>query len=83
LSILGQRENDVQKMFTDPESELYDQYQVTYIYVGKFEQDGVGEGQCAKAIAYPNTKDSSFPGAGWDEVFNQDGIRIYHRAAGN
>ncbi len=83
LSILGDREDAVQTMFTDPESDLFDQYHVTYIYVGKFEQDGVAQGECAKAIAYPNTKESSFPGAGWDEVFSQDGIRIYHRLTVN
>jgi uncharacterized membrane protein len=83
LDIIPQREDDVQAMYSDPESDLLDQYDVTYIYVGKYELDHSETSDCAKAIAYPNAADPSFPGAGWDEVFNQDGVRIYHRATAN
>lgn len=83
LDILGKRVKDVQTMYADPESDLFDQYGVTYIYVGKFEIEGSGTTDCPEAKAYPNTAEPSFPGAGWDEVFNQDGIRIYHRASAN
>jgi YYY domain-containing protein len=83
LNILPQREKDVQSMYSDPESDLLNQYGVNYIYVGKYELEGADSQGCAKAIPYPNAADPSFPGAGWDEVFNEDGVRIYHRAAAN
>jgi uncharacterized membrane protein len=82
LGILGQREDDVQTMFTDPESDLINDYDVTYIYVGKFEMEGA-EDTCRKAIPYPNAAEPTFPGPGWEEVFNQDGVRIFHRSQSN
>jgi YYY domain-containing protein len=81
-SLIGQRENDIQAMFLDPTSELIDQYGVDYIFVGKYELEGETN-SCPKAIPYPNAAEPTFPGAGWEEVFNQDEVRIYRRLEGN
>jgi uncharacterized membrane protein len=84
---LSKREDDVQVMYLDPQSELLDEYGVTYIYVGKYELEAASEistpGSCEKGIAYPNAAEPTFPGPGWDEVFNQDGVKIFRRAQAN
>jgi uncharacterized membrane protein len=81
-SILGQREDDVQAMYLDPSSELIDQYGVDFIVIGKYELEGAIE-SCPKAIPYPDAGEPTFPGTGWDEVFNQDSVTIYRRSQVN
>jgi uncharacterized membrane protein len=78
---IGPREDDMQLMYTNPSDGLFDKYGVTYVVVGKYELEGLDT--CDKAIPYPNAAESTFPGPGWDEVFNQDGVKILHRAGAN
>lgn len=73
---------DVNALFTQPSTELLDKYGVTLIYIGNVEQHGDPDATagptCAKG-PFPGASNPSYPGAGWSEVYNAEGVRIYRR----
>jgi len=75
---------DVNSLFTQPTPDLLDKYGVTLIYIGPVETNGSGytnavDGPtCAKG-PFPGASNPSYPGAGWSEVYNAEGVRIYRR----
>ncbi|MGC4191019.1 MAG: DUF2298 domain-containing protein [Thermomicrobiales bacterium] len=79
----AQRVTDITTLFATgtPNTELLDKYGVTLIYVGKVETSGSSSNKpfsadCAPG-PFPGASDPNFPGAGWSEVYNADGVRIY------
>ncbi|MGC4105571.1 MAG: DUF2298 domain-containing protein [Thermomicrobiales bacterium] len=84
---MTQRATDITTLFSagTPNTELLDNYGITLIYIGKDETSGpyapdrasVGP-ECAPG-PFPGASDPNFPGAGWSEVYNADGVRIYRR----
>jgi len=83
VSTLDGRVADISALYTQPTSELLDRYGVTLIYVGKVETAGSSgnkpfSAECAPG-PFPSANDPNFPGAGWSEVYNADGVRIYRR----
>lgn len=86
---LVQRTSDINMLFAagTPSTELLDKYGITLIYIGKDETSGPFSSdpgraaeweQCAPG-PFPGASDPNFPGAGWSEVYNADGVRIYRR----
>ena len=72
---------DINALFTQPTPELLDKYGVTLIYIGNVEQHGTGaeaSSVCAPG-PFPGASNPSYPGAGWSEVYNAEGVRIYRR----
>ncbi|HVL24763.1 MAG TPA: DUF2298 domain-containing protein [Thermomicrobiales bacterium] len=79
---------DITTLFAEtPSPELLDRYGVTLIYIGPTETIGVPSptgGMKEPSSTFiagplPGANDPAYPGAGWTEVFNQDGSRIYRR----
>jgi uncharacterized membrane protein len=80
---LAERITDINALYTLPTPELLDKYGVTLIYIGKVETSGSSgnkpfESGCAPG-PFPGASDPNFPDAGWSEVYNADGVRIYRR----
>jgi YYY domain-containing protein len=71
-------------LFARPTDEVLDEYGVTLIYVGRAETDGINDTSvepsptCAPG-PFPETTSPEFPGPGWSEAFNEDGVRIFRR----
>ena len=77
-----QRIADVNALFTQPSTELLDKYGVTLIYIGHVEENGDPNGNTDYPCApgpFSGARNPGFPGAGWTEVYNADGVRIYRR----
>jgi YYY domain-containing protein len=76
----------IQALFSTLDPALLDEYGVTYLYIGPAEQQGVVSGgglvetssTCAPG-PFPNAEDLNWPGPGWTEVVNEEGIRLYRR----
>jgi YYY domain-containing protein len=83
-SKVTERIADVNTLFTQPTPELLDKYSVTLIYIGPVETNGssytnsIDGPTCAKG-PFPGANNPSYPGAGWSEVYNAEGVRIYRR----
>ncbi|HEU0164577.1 MAG TPA: hypothetical protein VFQ54_05985, partial [Thermomicrobiales bacterium] len=78
-----QRVTDVTTMFNAPPStDLLDKYGVTLIFIGPVETTG-NTGQTSSAGCAPGpfqgASNPDYPGAGWTEVYNAEGVRIYRR----
>lgn len=72
----------VNDLFARPTDEVLDVYGVTLIFVGRVELEGVPGPEASPTCApgpFPETTSSQFPGPGWTEVFNEDGVRIFRR----
>ncbi|HWK81973.1 MAG TPA: DUF2298 domain-containing protein, partial [Thermomicrobiales bacterium] len=83
VSTLADRVADISALYNQPTPELLDKYGITLIYVGKVETTGSAGNkpfspECAPG-PFPGASDPNFPGAGWSEVYNADGVRIYRR----
>jgi YYY domain-containing protein len=81
---LTARTADVNALFTEPTTELLDRYGVTLIYLGRPETQGVSGVEPSATCApgpFPKATAPGFPGAGWTEVFSEDGVRILRRNA--
>jgi uncharacterized membrane protein len=72
------RQGDVAAMYADPAGPLLDQYGVTYIYIGYWEQT---ETDCDVAGPYDIPPQETFVAAGWEPVFTRGAVTIYHRVA--
>ncbi|MEA2514215.1 MAG: hypothetical protein QOJ59_3702 [Thermomicrobiales bacterium] len=78
---IEQRADDVREMYENPQSDLFDRYGVTLLYVGKFERDGTGE-ECTKAGPFDAVARPNYPGPGWTQVFSSDEGALYRRDSG-
>lgn len=79
---MAQRITDVNSLFSQPSADLLDKYGVTLIYIGNTETQGtagVTLGSTCAPGPFARASDPGFPGAGWTEAYNADGIRIYRR----
>lgn len=72
------RQDDVAKMFNDPQSPLFDKYGVTLLYVGHYERANP-DSACTVAGPYPGVNSPGYPGDGWTKVFEQGQVTIYRR----
>jgi uncharacterized membrane protein len=84
MDTLTQRTGDIAALFDTPTEELLDRYGVTLIYIGRPETQGVAGVEPSATCApgpFPAATSPDFPGAGWEEAFNADGIRILRRAS--
>ncbi|MGI8485311.1 MAG: DUF2298 domain-containing protein [Thermomicrobiales bacterium] len=73
---------DVNTLFTQPTPELLDKYGVSLIYIGNVEQHGAPNADASAVCApgpFPGANNPSYPGVGWTEVYNAEGVRIYRR----
>ncbi len=76
----------INALWAEPTTALLDEYGVTLIFIGPLETEGanaVGDprepsDRCAPG-PFPNASNPEFPGAGWSEVFTDEGVRIYRR----
>ncbi len=84
---LMERTSAINALWAEPDPALLDEYGVTLIFIGPLEVNGTGptgddrpvaSDQCAPG-PFPNASNPEFPGAGWSEVFTDDGVRIYRR----
>jgi YYY domain-containing protein len=76
------RTADITALFDAPTDALLDRYGVTLIYIGRPETEGVAGVEPSATCApgpFPNATSPDFPGAGWEEVFSEDGVRILRR----
>jgi uncharacterized membrane protein len=70
----------VAAMYEDPSyPNDFDLYDVTLLYVGRFERDGASG--CENAGPFPSVNDADYPGPGWTEVFVSGDSKIYRRAS--
>ncbi|MGN6030063.1 MAG: DUF2298 domain-containing protein [Thermomicrobiales bacterium] len=84
---MAQRITDINALFAagTPSTELLDRYGITLIYIGRDETSGpsspdrASPGTLCAPGPFPGASDPNFPGAGWSEVYNADGVRIYRR----
>lgn len=77
-----QRIADVNALFTQPTPELLDKYGITLIYIGHVEENGDPNANTDYPCApgpFSGARNPNYPGAGWTEVYNTDGVRIYRR----
>jgi YYY domain-containing protein len=75
---IGPRADEVKAMYENPQSDLFDRYGVTLLYVGEFERHGTGD-DCTKAGPFDAVGRAGYPGSGWTEVFSSDGGTLYRR----
>ena len=78
------RAGDVSAMYEDPNpstNPLFDQYGITLLVVGSFEQNGSGE-SCPIGGPYDALSVDAYPGPGWSLVFEAGETRIYRRTEG-
>lgn len=78
LDAVGGRQQDVAAMFADPDSPLFEDYGVRWLFVGDYEA-GDWRSECEVAGSYPGITDPGFPGPGWEEAFRSGDTRIYRR----
>jgi YYY domain-containing protein len=78
LAEIRPREGDVATMYADPQSPLFDQYNVRWMVVGTYEL-GDWHSDCPTAGPYPHLSAPGYPGAGWEEVFRSQQTRIYRK----
>ena len=78
MAEIGQREQDVARLFAEPRGDLLDRYGVTLLFVGRYEE-GDWQSECAAAGPYPGLDEPGFPGPGWESVFAEGDVRIYRR----
>jgi len=80
---LPERIEAVNSLFARPTDEVLDAYDVTLIFIGRTETDGVDVTGGATATCapgpFPEATSPEFPGPGWTEVFSEDGVRILRR----
>jgi len=79
---MAQRITDVNSLFSQPSAELLDKYGVTLIYIGDTELQGtagVKPGPTCAPGPFAGASNPGFPGAGWSEAYNAEGVRIYRR----
>jgi YYY domain-containing protein len=80
------RASAIPELYDTLSPELLDKYGITLLYIGDVEESGVMTSEGLKETTqscapgpFPNASNADFPGAGWTEAFNQDGVRIYRR----
>ncbi|MGB3329779.1 MAG: DUF2298 domain-containing protein [Thermomicrobiales bacterium] len=84
---LTKRTADINALFAGgtPNTQLLDAYGITLIYIGRDETvgpsspDRAAPGPTCAPGPFPAASDPTFPGAGWSEVYNAEGVRIYRR----
>ena len=82
METLTARTTDINALFDEPAAELLDRYEVSLIYLGRPETQGVPGVEPSTTCApgpFPNATSPDFPGDGWTEVFSEDGVRILRR----
>lgn len=80
LGDIPRRQSAVAAMFADPESPLFADFAVTWLFVGSYEA-GNWRTECDVAGPYANVDRPGYPGEGWQEAFRSGETRIYRRAA--
>ena len=82
LADIGQRQEDVNAIYSDPASpmarDLLERYRVRYIYVGTHEREGYEPG-CTVGPPYPAERLAAFEQLGWPPVFEQGDVVIFER----
>jgi len=78
---IAPRAVDVAEMFADPNGTLSDQYGVTLLFIGRYEESGAGAA-CRLAGPYDQVRSAEYPGAGWSLAFGQGEVRIFQRQGG-
>lgn len=82
LADIGQRQEDVNAIYSDPASpmarDLLERYRVRYIYVGTHEREGYEPG-CTVGPPYPAERLAAFEQLGWPRVFEQGDVVIFER----
>lgn len=79
MRLFGPRQEDVARMFANPNSALIDEYGITLLYVGTHERSGT---DCAAGGPYPEINQPGYPGSGWTNVFSSDQVQVYRRTLG-
>jgi YYY domain-containing protein len=83
-ALLGEirpREADVAEMFAHPDSPLFDQYGVNWLFVGDYES-GDWQTECETAGPYDIALLREEPHPVWNEAFRAGDTRIFRRIAG-
>lgn len=79
---LPERIDAVNSLFSRPTDEVLDAYDVSLIFIGRTETngiDGLAPSETCAPGPFPEATSPEFPGPGWTEVFNEDGVRILRR----
>ena len=75
---IDQRQADVTAMFADPGSTLFDQYGVTWLFIGEYET-GDWRSTCPTAGPYDIGRFPEDESSGWKLAFQSGETRIYQR----
>ena len=81
LAEIDRREGDVATMFADPNSPLFDEYGVTWLFVGEYES-GDWRTECETAGPYDIAPLLGEAEPVWNEAFRTGDTRIYRRSDG-
>ena len=65
-------------MFENPNSDLFDRYGVTYLYVGTLEREGSADCGLLRE-RYVGVTDAGYPGSGWDLAFQSGEVAVFRR----
>jgi YYY domain-containing protein len=80
LAEIAPREADVAEMFAHPDSPLFDQYGVNWLFVGEYES-GDWQTECETAGPYDIVLLGEESDPAWEETFRAGNTRIYRRIA--
>ena len=84
---INQRTADITTLYASLDPALLDKYDITLLYIGSAETNGPYSPTVGRALAgdqcapgpFASASDPNFPGDGWTEIYNADGVRIYRR----